>query len=97
MEIKDLFPGKEVLVRRNENETWFLHWFKCISKKGFHTEEYGEIPFRYIADGNKYENRGDLGHVDGEIDFEEKSTKEQIKVLKVLKDALDSFKKSNII
>jgi hypothetical protein len=82
MEIKDLYPGKEVMVRRHENETWFLHWYKYTSKKGFHTEEYGKIPFRYIADKDKYKNWGKLGHVEGEIDFKSKECKNQIKELK---------------
>lgn len=82
MKIMDLYPGKEVLVRRNEEETWFLHWFKYTSSKGFHTEEYGKTPFRFIADKDKYKNFGQLGHIEGEMDFKDKGVQKQIKELK---------------
>ena len=81
MEIKDLYPGKEVMVRRNKKEGWFLHWYKYTSKKGFHTEEYGKISFRYIVDRD-FNLMGKSKHIEGELDFKSKECKNQIKELK---------------
>lgn len=73
MELKDLYYGQEVLIRKGKDSIWMTHWFEHIGRDGFYSTENQGSPARFVAEINPINSSmsGEKGEIKDQIDFEE--------------------------